>query len=858
MISLPREVINWLDGLDLAYSVRNPKRDLSNGFVTAEILCRYFPKDLNIYSFDNGLKIEKKTDNWEQIAKYLKKRGFILKKEEYEPIIYYADGAADHFLRRFYEFLTRRRYPERPKKPDTITVPHFAQPTASMLTKNTELTRIIDNKEKAQRIVYQLMVHSENNKEQLKNIGIDKYMATKKAKMLTLKNETQKKAQKTINTIPEVGDIKAIELKSLNGAAAGGKKSKEQTTAIIIEARSALEFIAEQAKDLLEEIADKEIEEPKPEEGQEKKQEDLDNEAVPLIQKILTNCKDISDESLNQLFQLIENNLDGIAERLSNNFQDFKKFFELFQTPLLDLYWGSVPFMSLVDLLKSLGNKLLKLDPTTTEIMFESLILPQMVNVIVDYYNKRESICQIIFSFCLVNSTSRQRFLKRIKEHLSQNLKLFIAILSVVVSFYSEEDFTEDLYNLYFYYAIVSLDFPSPVTRAQGLKILNEIVYINYVPVIQIIGKLENLSRDQWWEVKALILILCSSLLIYISKEKDGNINAQGQEIVQSSGEPLNLSGAQQKPEGEEEKRLEDSQTHEQNLIIHEEQEQNEDVQEIAQMSDQIQFKTYENEEAFLINLVNSIFRLNTNQNVLKIGLIYLANILNKYPVLCPRYLEILLHIADVIRSSILDINPIPGTEEDYIAQNSFKYKLTGAPLLWNSVGIAEALESFVQEKELATFERVHAEIFERCLVLPLEAKDSQVWLRIYESLKWHVFIGLCDRDLCQLCGEIVKKFFTYEQIQDEVLENSQKIFYKTLTLLYHPDRDSICKENMLDFFEFLQSHESNKFKEYNYRIIKEFSEKNKEQFLQSNLVDFMNEVAKQRREELFGSDILS
>jgi len=61
----------------------------------------------------------------------------------------------------------------------------------------------------------------------------------------------------------------------------------------------------------------------------------------------------------------------------------------------------------------------------------------------------------------------------------------------------------------------------------------------------------------------------------------------------------------------------------------------------------------------------------------------------------------------------------------------------------------------------------------------------------------------------------------------------------------------------MLDFFEFLQSHESNKFKEYNYRIIKEFSEKNKEQFLQSNLVDFMNEVAKQRRGNFFSYEYL-
>ena len=147
-------------------------------------------------------------------------------------------------------------------------------------------------------------------------------------------------------------------------------------------------------------------------------------------------------------------------------------------------------FKGLVDILKSLGTLLLKMDPTTTEIMFESLVLPQMVDIIAAYYNKREKICQIIFNFCLVTSSSRQRFLKKIKEHLSQNLKLFIAVLSIVVSLDSEEDFTEELYNLYFYFAIVSLDFPSPVTRSQGLKILNEIAYINYVPVIQIICKL--------------------------------------------------------------------------------------------------------------------------------------------------------------------------------------------------------------------------------------------------------------------------------------------------------------------------------------------------------------------------------
>jgi len=40
MISLPRELHVWLQSLNLTYKISNPKRDLSNGWLFAEILQR--------------------------------------------------------------------------------------------------------------------------------------------------------------------------------------------------------------------------------------------------------------------------------------------------------------------------------------------------------------------------------------------------------------------------------------------------------------------------------------------------------------------------------------------------------------------------------------------------------------------------------------------------------------------------------------------------------------------------------------------------------------------------------------------------------------------------------------------------
>lgn len=75
----------------------------------------------------------------------------------------------------------------------------------------------------------------------------------------------------------------------------------------------------------------------------------------------------------------------------------------------------------------------------------------------------------------------------------------------------------------------------------------------------------------------------------------------------------------------------------------------------------------------------------------IKIGLIYLAKILNYYPQYTPTYLRILLSAPDNIRSAVLEVEPLPGTEEEvYVSGcNTEKYRTFGSPLEWNSLYIA-------------------------------------------------------------------------------------------------------------------------------------------------------------------------
>jgi hypothetical protein len=93
----------------LTYKIANPKRDLSNGWVIAEILSRYFPDQIEMYQFDNGFKLEKKQNNWEHMGKFFKKKDIPISFQEYDAVIHCAPYAAYNLLKKLYTILTGKQ-----------------------------------------------------------------------------------------------------------------------------------------------------------------------------------------------------------------------------------------------------------------------------------------------------------------------------------------------------------------------------------------------------------------------------------------------------------------------------------------------------------------------------------------------------------------------------------------------------------------------------------------------------------------------------------------------------------------------------------------------------------------------------
>jgi len=146
MAGIPREILRWLQSLDLTYNVTNPRRDFANGFLIAEIFARHstYAPYFDIISFSNESKTLAKINNWKHLDACFRKferkedASIAIGFEDWDPVVHMAPNAGLNLMKKVYMILSGKELKEMKlaKRPPT---PAYAKPTASILMKDKEL-----------------------------------------------------------------------------------------------------------------------------------------------------------------------------------------------------------------------------------------------------------------------------------------------------------------------------------------------------------------------------------------------------------------------------------------------------------------------------------------------------------------------------------------------------------------------------------------------------------------------------------------------------------------------------------------------------------------------------------------------
>ena len=89
-------------------AVRNPRRDLSNGYLVAEICSRFWP-NVDLHQYDNGQSKKCKESNWHQLRLVWAKNGAAAINERLiADVIECTEGAGRELIELLYSTFTRR------------------------------------------------------------------------------------------------------------------------------------------------------------------------------------------------------------------------------------------------------------------------------------------------------------------------------------------------------------------------------------------------------------------------------------------------------------------------------------------------------------------------------------------------------------------------------------------------------------------------------------------------------------------------------------------------------------------------------------------------------------------------------
>mmetsp|Transcript_3445 Transcript_3445/g.13121 ORF Transcript_3445/g.13121 Transcript_3445/m.13121 type:complete len:803 (-) Transcript_3445:184-2592(-) len=704
--TLSREILKWIQSLDLSYSVKNVRRDFSNGFLIAEIISRYHISEINMHSFSNGSSLSSRKDNWHLLQKYFRKHSVNITKDMIQDIIGYKPKAAIPVIHVLYKHLTDREIiQKKPVHPPAVEMPSFARPTKSQKLKDEGRSTYQSSSFGLTSKKDPLALPNTNrrlpagkpytaDRSQLNSQQSGVVFKDVQVKSLD-RNQTRSRLMKSAS-VPygSASRVNTAQSHTSSYRSTGSMQSQRGANGAGIPASPGaglmkpleagfgadlgVTFNGEGITDKLNQIVENIL-------SKTDVLSTLDEKKLFIV-SFIESVDTIEPEFTQQVFTAIKEMLPLHADVFLHHPKEFWRFTSLFASGL-KIPDSSPNFEEFVDVFHTLGSILTQKDQNSAWSLFDDFALGKLVPIIQVDTLKRRQLLSVIYAFSADDPSVHMSVIKSLQEKL-QNPSLFIHCLSHLA--HLEEQFSPALVDIYMYYSNTGLGSSSPKLRAAALAMLYPLVDFTLENIQDMVQSLLlPMVEEPWWEVRAQLLVLSSRLLLQMSQD-----------------DPLTST---------------------------------------------------------LYQIINLILSENLTPHVYTIAVSYLAPCLTMHPSLTFLYTQTLLNgLSEQERLALLEQDP-DHVETLQLGASSM-YEIVSLPFAWDSLLVARSIVQIVEKEDIDQFSMAHYDILEACInvaQLDLQERTSTTdeWFAIFEKCKGHLFAGLMDEENCEFASNVLLQF---------------------------------------------------------------------------------------------------
>lgn len=465
----------------------------------AEILSRYYDKDVSMHSYDNGIGVKVKKDNWDQLLRLFARvpdlEPLAAARADVEAIIHCQNGAAVAFLCKLYQCLTKRTIaPPAAVAPAVANpavangavgtpadIPPYAKPTGSALIreKMRASPEIAETQDEVQRGRFARDVqsqHEEQLQQQRGDSAGDRYPALRSATKATVLRGPTKPVRNDDAAIPMLSTqniVKEVQIKALNGKGleklratreakenealgiglGGGPGGSNNGLGATFDGYGGMNSNGSGSS---------------PELLQRRRPLDLLNESVGIALTSMGVSRGSKDHRAFESFVEIayatkdadSNDIEGAASlrstaRVFNSLIDsdgglalaclefpreFWKFVGLVWSFLSELDVDHMLFRAVLKMLCTIGTQCTRRDSTASTLLLTEYIIPRCssgASIPLRSAAKRNPLLQLIVSYVPQSALAHLQTVKRLREALSEDIPLFIHCLAVMLDLHT-------------------------------------------------------------------------------------------------------------------------------------------------------------------------------------------------------------------------------------------------------------------------------------------------------------------------------------------------------------------------------------------------------------------------------------